>query len=136
MQLCIEAASSNSQPPAQCNPFHPIPSNSHEQYAICHHPLNEHDNSFDTNLCHSRQDEVPPTTTSTKHRITVCSLRKRTDKTNHSTNILDLKFKPFDGKLPSKDILKQSDGTIKISSTHNGLLYAAQEEDSSTKYVA
>ena len=74
MQLCIEAASSNSQPPAQCNPFHPTPSNSHEQYAICHPPLNEYGNSFDTNLCHSHKDEVPPTTTFTKLGITVCSL--------------------------------------------------------------
>ena len=85
MQLCIEAASSNSQPPAQCNPFHHNPSNSHEQYAICHSPLYEYGNSFDTNLRHSHQDEVPPTATSTKLGITVRSLRKRTDKTNHST---------------------------------------------------
>ena len=130
-KLCTIAASEDSQAPAECNPIHPIPGNSYEQYAICHPPLNEYGNSFDTNLRHSHQDEVPPTTTSTKRGITVCSLRKRTDKTNHSTNILDLKFKPFDGKLTSKDILKQSDGTIKISSAHNGLLYAAQEDDSS-----
>ena len=31
MQLCIEAASRDSQPSAQCNPFRPITSNSHEQ---------------------------------------------------------------------------------------------------------
>ena len=59
MQLCIEAASGDSQPPASCNSIHPIPSNSHEQYAICHPPINEYGNSFDTNLRHSYQDEVP-----------------------------------------------------------------------------
>ena len=128
MKLCTIAASEDSRAPAECNPIHPIPSNSYEQYAICHPPLNEYGNSFDTNLRHFHQDQVPPPTTSTKR---VCSTRKRTDKTNHSNNILDLKFKPFDGKLPSKDILKQSDDTIKISSAHNGLLYAAQEDDSS-----
>ena len=42
MQLCIEAASGDSQPPVQCNPIRPITSNSHEQYAICHPPLNEY----------------------------------------------------------------------------------------------
>ena len=131
MQLCIEAASRDSQLPAQCNPLCPITSNSHEQSAICHPPLNGYANSFDTNLHHSHQYEVPPTTTSTKRGIQVHSTRKCHDTTNHSNNILDLKFKPFDGKLPSKDILKQSDGTIKISSAHNGLLYAAQEDDSS-----
>ena len=60
MQLCIEVSSGDSHPPAECNPIRPIPSNSHEQYAICHPPLNEYGNSFDTNLRHSHQDEVPP----------------------------------------------------------------------------
>ena len=47
------------------------------------------------------------------------------------TNAVDFHFKPFDGKLPPQDILKQSDGTIKISSKHNGLLYAAKEDGTS-----
>ena len=59
MQLCIEAASRDSQPPVQCNPFRPITSNSHEQYAICHPPLNEYGNSFNTNLRHSHPDLTP-----------------------------------------------------------------------------
>ena len=107
MKLSIEAESINSQPYAQCNPFHHNPSNSQEQYAIFHPPLYEYGNSFDTNLCHSDQDEVPPTTTSTKLGIKVRQLRKHIEKKNNqSTYILVLKFKTFVGNLPSKNILK------------------------------
>ena len=110
-------------------------------YAIGYPCLHEYGNSFDTNLRRSnRPQELSSSVIESKNQLNTSQpeeginqfssqiLHRKCTESSPLPNAVDFQFKIFDGKLPPDEILDKSDGQIKISKEHNGLLYESKED--------
>ena len=114
-----------------------------QSYAIGYPTLHEYGNSFDTNLRRSnRLQELSTANFEATNQLNTSQteggglessspiLHRKCTESTPLPNAVNFKFKIFDGKLPSNEILESSDGQIKISNEHNGLLYESKDEGS------
>ena len=114
-----------------------------QSYAIGYPTLHEYGNSFDTNLRRSnRLKELSTANFEATNQLNTSQtegsglessspiLHRKCTESTPLPNAVNFKFKIFDGKLPSNEILESSDGQIKISNEHNGLLYESKDEGS------